>query len=319
MSLTAEQEELETKAERYLQIRTPIRKRTLWNIFLLLMGAALIYLTFWGPKDLAKNYQENFSIWIALGIVLAAWLCEYFDSALGMGYGTTLTPLLMILGFPAIVIVPCILVSEMLTGIAAGIVHHELGNVDLRRGTRARASMFVLAACSVLGTIAAVFLAVKLSKFALNTAIGIVIISVGAFLLIRRKEIMFSWRRIVVLGLAAAFNKGLSGGGYGPLVTGGQILCGVPEKNAVGITSLAEGITCFVGLIIYVWQKGWPDWHLMVPMTVGALLSVPLAAYTVRLMPPTLLKGTIAKVTIFLGLLTLLKTFLGISGGGGGG
>lgn len=319
MSLTAEKEELETKVEKSPRVGRPIRKRTLWNLFLLFMGAALIYLTFWGPKNLAENYQANFSVWIALGIVLAAWLCEYFDSALGMGYGTTLTPLLMILGFPAIVIVPCILVSEMLTGIAAGIAHHELGNVDLRRGTRARASMFVLAACSVLGTIAAVFLAVKLPKIALNTAIGIVIISVGAFLLIRRKEIMFSWRRIIALGLVAAFNKGLSGGGYGPLVTGGQILCGVPEKSAVGITSLAEGITCFVGLIVYVWQKGWPDWHLMVPMTVGALLSVPLAAYTVRLMPPALLKGTIAKVTIFLGLLTLLKTFLGISGGGGGG
>ena len=35
---------------------------------------------------------------VALFIVTAAFLCEYVDSTLGMGYGTTLTPLLLILG-----------------------------------------------------------------------------------------------------------------------------------------------------------------------------------------------------------------------------
>jgi len=47
-----------------------------------------------------------------------------------------------------------------------------------------------------------------------------------------------------VLLLAAG---GLSGGGYGPLVTSGQVIFGVPAKSAVAITSLAEGITCLAG------------------------------------------------------------------------
>ena len=40
----------------------------------------------------------------------------------------------------------------------------------------------------------------------------------------------------------ASFNKGTSGGGYGSVVTGGQLPAGVDGENAVGITSIAEGL-----------------------------------------------------------------------------
>jgi uncharacterized membrane protein YfcA len=49
----------------------------------------------------------------------------------------------------------------------------------------------------------------------------------------------------------AAFNKGLSGGGYGPLVTAGQVVSGLPPKHAVAISSVAESFTCVVGLAAY--------------------------------------------------------------------
>lgn len=288
-----------------------IRKRTLWNLFLVLMGLALIYLTFFHHGTLATGYQRDFTLWIALLIAAGACLCEYFDSALGMGYGTTLTPVLLILGFSATDIVPCILLSEMVTGITAGLAHHGAGNVSFRRGERPVRIMLVLAACSILGTVVAALLAIQLPKAVLNTFIGGVVLAVGLFLLIyRSRAVRFSWPRIVGLGLVAAFNKGLSGGGYGPLVTGGQILAGVPGKGAVGITSMAEGLTCFVGLTIFTITKGFPDWHLFGPLTIGALLSIPLATFTVRLMPPRMLMGTIGWVTAFLGVMTLLKVLL---------
>ena len=61
----------------------------------------------------------------------------------------------------------------------------------------------------------------------------------------------FSWRKIMGISFLAALNKGISGGGYGPLVMGGQILSGVNAKNAVGITAFAEAVTCFIGFILY--------------------------------------------------------------------
>jgi uncharacterized membrane protein YfcA len=90
---------------------------------------------------------------------------------------------------------------------------------------------------------------------------------------------------MVGLGLLASFNKGSSGGGYGPLVMGGQILAGVNPQRAVGITTLGEALTCFIYLGLSTLAHRAPMWLLAVPLCTGALLSVPLAAYTVKLMP----------------------------------
>ena len=73
-----------------------------------------------------------------------------------MGYGTTLTPLLLLLGFGTKQIVPSVLLSEFVTGLLAGGLHHGLGNVRFTRGSRALKVALVLAACSIAGTLAAV-------------------------------------------------------------------------------------------------------------------------------------------------------------------
>ena len=142
-----------------------------------------------------------------LPLVLLAFVCEYVDSSLGMGYGTTLTPLLLILGFEPLQIVPTVLVSEFLTGIAAGVVHHELGNVDLRPATRDFKVAAVLAACSIVGTLVAVILAVNLPKWAVKGYIGLLVLSAGIFILLtRHRTFRFSWSKLVGLGTLAAFN-----------------------------------------------------------------------------------------------------------------
>lgn len=75
-------------------------------------------------------------LWLA--VFCAALACEYLDSSLGMGYGTTLTPLLLLLGFEPLAIVPAVLLSELVTGLAAGIMHHRDGNIDLIGDLQAR-------------------------------------------------------------------------------------------------------------------------------------------------------------------------------------
>ncbi len=75
----------------------------------------------------------------------------------------------------------------------------------------------------------------------------------------------FSWKRLIAIGLISSFNKGISGGGYGPLVTGGQVLSGREARSAVGSTSFAEGLVCLVGLLTYIATKGNLYWNLAIP------------------------------------------------------
>lgn len=245
-----------------------------------------------------------------LVLFLAAYLCEYVDSSLGMGYGTTLTPVLLLGGFAPLQIVPAVLFSEFITGFAAGLLHHRDGNIDLVRDRRAQGTMLLLSSLSVGGALAAVALALRISKFWMTFCIATIIIVVGVLILATvRRQLAYRRGHILVLGAVAAFNKGLSGGGYGPLVTGGQVVSGISPKQAVAITSLAEGLTCLVGLMAYVWMRGTPDWSLAVPLTMGALFSVPMATLTVRKLPAVFFRGTVGVVTCMLGLLTLVKAF----------
>lgn len=278
-----------------------------WSLFLLTAAIALLILTFTHVRISHLHSGMQYT-----AIIILAFFAEYVDSSLGMGYGTTLTPLLLIFGFNPIQIVPAVLLSEFISGISAGALHHSLGNVNFRKGTQATRTMSILSVCSVVGTVIAVFLALSLPSRIVKGYIGIMILCIGLFIIFGGRlisSVSFSIKKIIALGTIAAFNKGISGGGYGPLVTGGQVISGVPEKSAIGITSLAEGIVCLVGLILYVSLNGMPFWNLALPLTIGAILSVPLAAYTVKILPSTLLRRYIGYATVFLGTLTLVKIF----------
>jgi len=254
---------------------------------------------------------EIFDIEIFLVIILLAFLCEFVDSTLGMGYGTALTPVLLLVGFGPLAIIPCVLLSELITGITAGLVHHKVGNVSFKRGSIHLKIALVLAACSIIGATLAVFIAINLPKVWLNTYIGLMVLGMGIIILLTlNKGFRFSWKKIIGLGSIAAFNKGMSGGGYGPVVTGGQILSGIQGNNAVGITSLAEGLTCVVGVIIFIASPETVNWGLAPSLIIGALLSVPFSAFVVKKMPTRTLKITIGLITLFLGLITIIKLFL---------
>lgn len=269
------------------------------------------------------------SMGIGLSIILMAFIAEYVDSTLGMGYGTTLTPILLLMGFSPMQIVPCILLSELFTGFAAGFTHHAVGNAELipkrfvvqQKGLWNNIkSMFpknlkvalILALCSIVGTVSAVYVAVNIPKFYLKMYIGILVFVIGiSILLTINKTFKFSWKKIIGLGLLASFNKGMSGGGYGPVVTGGQLLSGVNGKNAIAITSLAEGLTCLVGLIMYFIIGKQLDWSLAPYLIIGAMCSVPLSAISVKVIKTSWLRWSIGIFMFGLGAFTIYKVATG--------
>jgi uncharacterized membrane protein YfcA len=253
------------------------------------------------------------SAFVFLVVFAVAMLCELIDSTLGMGYGTTLSPLLLISGFSPLQIVPCILLSELVTGMTAGIMHHRDGNVDFIKDVTARRTAILLSILSSAGAIAAVFVAVRIPKFWLNGIIAVIIISVGITILATiRRQFRYRASHIVLVGGIAAFNKSLSGGGYGPLVTAGQVVSGLSPRQAVAITSLAESFACAVGLVAYfTLQKGRLDFSLAMPLLLGAILSVPLATLAVHRLPEKWMRTSVGIMTCLLGLFTLAKTLLG--------
>lgn len=266
---------------------------------------------------------------IFIGIFVISLLAEYMDATIGMGYGTTLTPLLLLIGFSPLQIVPSILLSQFIAGIFAATLHQGAGNVSfdfkndtehkivkrlgklgyLPRSSASKVAM-VLVMSSIVGVFVAVLIALKLPVFYLKLYIGLLVTAMGIIIVLRHKtRNEFSWKKIMGLGVLASFNKGISGGGYGPLIVSGQILSGVETKNSIGITALAEGATCFIGVITYFIVGTNVDWLLAPYLVMGALISVPLSVYTVKRMPVKQFTLIIGVATTLLGFFSLYKLF----------
>ncbi|MGZ0657138.1 sulfite exporter TauE/SafE family protein [Coraliomargarita sp. W4R53] len=257
---------------------------------------------------IALFYQHDITLIDALLLFSLCFACELIDSGLGMGYGTILTPTLLILGYNAQDIVPTILLSELLSGFTAAFFHHEIKNIDLSRNGKDLKCAAILASGSVAGVTAGVFLAVNMSKQMLNLGVGCIILFSGFFvLLLARRVVEYRTWKMVLLSIVASFNKAVSGGGYGPLVTSGQVLSGVQGKSSVGITSFAEAFTCLLAVSLFLAKGGVINFVIFIPMCAGALISVPFSVFAINKTRDDWLKTIIGVVTMVMGAVTVIK------------
>jgi len=284
------------------------RRTRLWLMLVSGVVGLLITLHFTPGWNVPAQATLGLPTFTVLAIFLAALACEYMDSSLGMGYGTTLTPVLLLAGFEPLQIVPAVLLSELMTGLTAGLLHQRDGNVDFLHDARARKTTLLLGSLSGIGALLAVWVAISISKFWLGLIITTIILAMGMIILLtRNRQVPYRAGGIVAVGAIAAFNKGLSGGGYGPLVTAGQVVSGLPAKHAVAVTSVAESLTCLIGVLGYLAMGKSIAWELAMPLALGALLSVPMATLTVSRTSEASLRGIVGVVTLILGVVTLMK------------
>lgn len=242
-----------------------------------------------------------------------ALVCQYVDASLGMGYGTTLTPLLLALGFSPLDAVPAVLISQLAGGLVASACHHREGNVQFQWGSRQLKTALVLGALGAAGAIIGVLTAVSLPAWILRIYIGLVVAGAGVLLLVAPHfSGRVTWGRVAGLGLVAGANKGISGGGYGPLLTAGQALIGQDPRSSVGITCLAEVVVCVVAFAMFLISGRAIHVGLLLALVAGSVLSAPLSAWTVRNAESRALRFAIAAMTIFLGGAAIVTGLLGL-------
>lgn len=206
-------------------------------------------------------------------LTIAAMIMEFIDSALGMMYGTVLSPLLIILSYDVKEVVPSILLSQAVGGFIASWRHHGLKNADFHAGTMDRRIAVTIIWFGVFACLIGVFLSVSIPKKVLNTYIGLLVTVIGVLILCNRTLIPTNGK-IYALGFVSAFNKALSGGGFGPLVAGGQLVFrDRSEKGAIGSTDFAEAPICLFSFLLWVAFKGLPPVTLFLPLCAGSAIG----------------------------------------------
>lgn len=250
-------------------------------------------------------------IGISITIILLAFICELINSMLGGGHGALMAPILMLMGFSPLSVVPSVLLAEIISGFLVSIAHHRFGNVNFRMDSRHLHVALLLGGCSVIGTVIAVVTALRLPANILETYIGILIVSIGLIVLFSLNiRFPFSWKKMAALGIFASFNKGISGGGYGPIITVGQMLSGFNSKESVSVSSLAKTLTCAIGFVAYVILSGKLDTLLLPSLVLGSIFSVPISAIVVKRLREKNLRILIGIIMISLGVSMLVRIFV---------
>jgi uncharacterized membrane protein YfcA len=241
-----------------------------------------------------------------IGIAILAFACELIDSSLGMMYGTILSPVLIIMGFDPLLVVPSILFSQAVGGFVAAVFHHRLGNVYFSLKSVDFKAVCIITAFGIIGVAIALAVALNIPSWVMTVYIGVLVITMGAIILTRRK-FSFSWKRLSLVGFISSFNKAMSGGGFGPVVATGQIISGVNSKNAIGITTLSESPICIASFIGYLLFYPGFTWGMALALLVGAGIAGTVGPYITKYLPGSRLRMIVGILAVVLGIWTLVK------------
>jgi len=243
-------------------------------------------------------------------LIIPAFLTAMIDTVFGMGFGLTLTPILLLMGFPPHEIVPALLFSSLLGNLFSSIFHHRFKNVDFSLCSKHFNMSMLIGILGIIGSFVGASVSIGISNFYLGLYIGLLIVALGLFLLLNKKlNAKFSWLKLVFLSFFGSFNKGISGSGFGPIVTTGMIIMNVNEKAAVSIQTLSELFVSISGFLTFVLAGSQISWDLVLPLSLGVVISTPFAAFLVHKFESRNLRNAIAMATVVLGLLTLLGVF----------
>ena len=174
--------------------------------------------------------------------------------------------------------VPAILISQAVGGISGTILHHRCENANFRGLTRDTKVTLAMVIPGLPVVIIGVLAAINLPGLWVKTYIGILVIVMSVLCLspIRYK---FTWWKHYAVGVLAAFNKALTGGGFGPVTSTGGIIGGLKARVSIATTTFAEVCICLVSFVVYLLFVGNLDKVLVGSLCVGAVIGGTIGPY----------------------------------------
>ena len=232
-------------------------------------------------------------------VVLVGLIFEFMDAAAGMGFGTAVGALLLVAGFTPVQVVPTIMIEQALCGLIGTFLHQEFKNVEwsfspMSETIKLWLLISVMGCLATLISITAIYSIFAVHKVWIKAYVMLTLLLMGGVSLfqgISRQEHKYRPRLMTLFGFLAGFNKGIGGGGFGPVVTVGGVLSGVPVKSQLAVTAISEGtVSSFAVIIWFVTLSTGTqiDFILLPSMMIAAIGSGIIAPFAVRVFPEKL-------------------------------
>jgi len=264
------------------EVKNSIRWKRVATYSISAFGCMLLgHLIFSSPPIIAishytiKIYQSldpNF-VWM----ILAGFLAQLVDGALGMGYGVTSSSILLSTGINPAAISASIHTAEMFASGASGYSHYKFGNVN-KKLFKALLIPGVIGA--ILGALLLVWLGSAKSDY-IRPVLALYTLFLGVkiiFNALKKEIIQRKFKQYGWLAGLGGFLDSFGGGGWGPIVTTTLINKGRSHRFVIGSVSLTEFFVTLASAFTFFTLIGVTHWQVIVGLVIGGLLAAPIAA-----------------------------------------
>ena len=241
--------------------------------------------------------------------MLAGFLAQLVDGAVGMGYGVTSTSLLMSMGVSPAAISGSVHTAEIFSSAASGYSHYKFGNVNKK--------LFkVLVIPGVLGAIAGagalVWAGEKYGNF-IKPFLAAYCMILGIRILyqaFKRNKKAKKVKKAGWLAGAGGFLDSFGGGGWGPLVTSTLIAKGRSPQYVIGSVSLSEFFVTLSSAMSFFVFIGITHWQVIAGLMIGGAIAAPVAAKLAGKLPLRTMLVCVGLMVIVWSVRILLKLII---------
>ncbi len=264
----------------------------------------------------ARGWVDTNQWAIIWSVVLVAMFFEFMDASAGMGFGTALTPLLLVMGFDPKQIVPAVMIQQGVAGLVGAFLHREFENVEwkfkpMSETIKLWLIISIVGCIAVTFSITAVYAYLHVAKIWIKLYVAILLLMMGVISLYQgRKDNPYKPKKMFGFAALAGFNKGVGGGGYGPVVTIGGLMSGVPVKSMLAVTAICEGTVSTFAILVWIALLSGGvviDYILLPSLMLATIFSAVAAPYMIRVFPEKLWKIVVPAYCVVVAVLCFWK------------
>ena len=263
-------------------IQTPTRENSVWKpvYTYIALGAALLVLfvsVFFQSIVNTTSYVLDNVGQDFIFFMMAGFIAQMIDGALGMAYGVSASTFLMTLGVSPAAASASIHTSEIFTSGVSGLMHLRFRNVNKKL-------LKTLLLPGVIGAALGAYVLSSLEEYkgVIRPVIALYTLYLGVLIImkaIRGGRRRIKTKNIPRLAVFGGFMDSIGGGGWGPIVSSTLIAGGRHPRYTIGSVNLAEFFVALASSITFLAVIGLHHWQIIVGLILGGVIAAPIAAY----------------------------------------
>jgi uncharacterized protein len=283
--------------------KTIFRQEYLWlaGVVLVVSLVALAFNTSTVLSDLLDSIGPDFQFFL-----LAGFIAQMIDGALGMAYGVSASTVLLSFGVPPAAASASIHTSEIFTSGVSGLMHLKFQNVNKK----------LFKTLLLPGVVGAILGALVLSSleeynYILKPVIAVYTLYLGIAIIrkaFRKSKAKIKSENIPTLATFGGFMDSVGGGGWGPIVSSTLIAGGRHPRYTIGSVNLTEFFVALASSLTFLAVIGISHWNIIAGLILGGIIAAPIAASFAKRLPVKAMMLVVGVLVILVSLRIIYLT-----------